>query len=99
MTAKATKAAVLGSILLLAMGRGSVSASAMGSEPVGGNETVTQYLTPATLEAIFPGADKVGEAGGPPPAAPSYRGGRQAGDLLPTWGVTQSKGFSTLPCI
>jgi len=99
MTAKATKAAVLGSILLLAMGRGSVSASAMGSEPVGGNETVTQYLTPATLEAIFPGADKVGEVGGSPPAAPIYRGGRQVGYLFSTWDVTQSKGFSNRPLI
>src|SRR5712692_5594757 len=99
MTAKATKAAVLGSILLLAMGRGSVSASAMGSEPVGGNETVTQYLTPATLEAIFPGADKVGEVGCSPPAAPIYRGGRQVGYLFSTWDVTQSKGFSNRPLI
>src|SRR5882757_3896857 len=76
----------------------SASAWAFGDEPRPG-ETVTQYLTPEILEAIFPGADKVGEVGGTPPAASVSKGDRQLGYLFSTWDVTQSKGFSNRPLI
>jgi NosR/NirI family transcriptional regulator, nitrous oxide reductase regulator len=85
-------------VLLAASFLGS-DARATGDEPVAGRETVTQYLTPEILQVIFPGADKVGEVGGVPPAAPVYRDGRQVGYVFSTWDVTQSKGFSDQPLI
>ena len=45
---------------------------ALGDEPVMG-ETITQYLTPAILQSLFPGADRIGEVGGTPPSAPVWR--------------------------
>jgi len=98
MTGSWIKAVVLGSAVLLAGSLGSTCAQAMGDEPPAG-ETVTQYLTPAILEMIFPGAEKVGEVGGIPPAAAVYKGGRQVGYLFSTWDITQSKGFSNRPLI
>jgi len=75
------------------------SARALGDEPKPGPETITQYLTPEILKAIFPEADKVGEVGGAPPAAAVFKGGRQLGYLFSTWDVTASKGFSNRPLI
>src|SRR5215831_2292633 len=74
------------------------SAWALGEEPKSG-ETITQYLTPAIVEEIFPGADKVGEVMGTPPAAAIFKGDRQLGYLFSTWDVVQSKGFSSRPLI
>ena len=99
MNRRAIKVAVLGSVLGLAACLCAMSAHATGIDPVAGSETVTQYLTPAILDTIFPGADKVGEVGGTPPAAPVYKGPRQVGYLFSTWDVTQSKGFSNRPLI
>ena len=79
MTGTWIKAAVLCGAVLLAVGLGGGAARAMGDEPVVGRETVTQYLTPAIRAMIFPGADKVAEVSGVPPAAPVYKGGRQLG--------------------
>jgi NosR/NirI family transcriptional regulator, nitrous oxide reductase regulator len=86
--------------LLLAIATGFCprSAWALGEEPKSG-ETITQYLTPAILEEIFPGADKVGEVMGTPPAAAIFKGDRQLGYLFSTWDVVQSKGFSSRPLI
>lgn len=78
---------------------GAATALALGEEPKPGPETVTQYLTPEILQAIFPGADRVGAVGGTPPAAAVSKGGRQLGYLFSTWDVTQSKGFSNRPLI
>jgi NosR/NirI family nitrous oxide reductase transcriptional regulator len=66
---------------------------------VAGRDTVTQYLNPAILEMIFPGAEKVGEVSGVPPSAKVYKGGRTVGYLFSTWDVTQSKGFSNRPLV
>jgi NosR/NirI family transcriptional regulator, nitrous oxide reductase regulator len=99
MTENWIKAVVLAFAVLLAGSLGGTRARAMGDEPVGAGQTVTQYLTPAIVEMIFPGADKVGEVGGVPPAAPVYKGGQQLGYLFSTWDVTQSKGFSDRPLI
>jgi NosR/NirI family transcriptional regulator, nitrous oxide reductase regulator len=99
MTGNWIKAVVLGSAVLLAQSLGGNSAWAMGDEPVTGAETVTQYFTPAVLEMIFPGADKVGEVGGVPPSAAVYKGGKEIGYLFSTWDVTQSKGFSGRPLV
>jgi NosR/NirI family transcriptional regulator, nitrous oxide reductase regulator len=82
-----------GIILVLALSLISSSAQALGDEPNAG-ETLTQYLTPAILEAIFPGADKVGEVSGTPLAAAVFKAGRPLGYLFSSWDVTQSKGFS-----
>jgi NosR/NirI family nitrous oxide reductase transcriptional regulator len=98
MTGRSIRTAVGCLVLAIAAGFGASSARALGDEPRPG-ESVTQYLTPAILEAIFPGADKVGEVGGTPPAASVSQGGRQLGYLFSTWDVTQSKGFSNRPLI
>src|SRR5215831_15340741 len=99
MTGTWIKAAVLGCAVLLAGSLGGGYARAMGDEPVTGRETVTQYLTPAILGMIFPGAERVGEVSDVPPSAKVYKGGRQVGYLFSTWDVTQSKGFSNRPLI
>jgi NosR/NirI family transcriptional regulator, nitrous oxide reductase regulator len=98
MSARSIRPVVLGLMLMLATSAGSSSVLALGDEPKAG-ETVTQYMTPAILPLIFPGADKIGEVGGAPPAAPVYRDGRQVGYVFSTWDVTQSKGFSNRPLI
>jgi NosR/NirI family transcriptional regulator, nitrous oxide reductase regulator len=92
------KAAIGACVLVLAVSFGGSSARALGEEPKPG-ESVTQYLTPSILQAIFPGADKVGEVAGAPPAGPVYQDGRQIGYLFSTWDVTQSKGFSNRPVV
>jgi hypothetical protein len=76
------KAVAMASACLLAASLGGTCAWAMGDELVTGRETITQYLTPAILEMIFPSADKVGEVGGVPPSAAVYKGGRQIGYLF-----------------
>ena len=99
MTGKSIKFTVWCLVLAIAAGFSASSALALGDEPRRGGETVTQYLTPPILEAMFPGADKVGEVGGTPPAAPVFKGGHQLGYLFSTWDVAQSKGFSNRPLI
>jgi NosR/NirI family transcriptional regulator, nitrous oxide reductase regulator len=98
MTGKTTKSALWRVVVAIAAGFGASSAWGLGDEPTPG-ETVTQYLTPDILDALFPGADNVGEVGGSPPAASVSRSGRQLGYLFSTWDVTQSKGFSNRPLI
>jgi NosR/NirI family transcriptional regulator, nitrous oxide reductase regulator len=98
MIGRKTKVAIGACVLVLAVSLGSPRARALGDEPKAG-ESVTQYLTPTILHAIFPGADKVGEVAGAPPAAPIYQDGRQIGYLFSTWDVTQSKGFSNHPVV
>jgi NosR/NirI family nitrous oxide reductase transcriptional regulator len=71
---------------------------ALGDEPRPG-PTISQYLTPDVLRSIFPGADKVGEVEGTPPAVSVSKGGRHVGYVFSTWDVTQSKGFSNRPLI
>src|SRR6266436_7767700 len=99
MTGNWIKAVVLGSAVLLAGSLGGTCARAMGDEPGTGGETVTQYLTPAIFEMMFPGAEKVGEVDSVPPSAAVYKDRRQVGYLFSTWDVTQSKGFSNRPLI
>jgi NosR/NirI family nitrous oxide reductase transcriptional regulator len=99
MTGNWIRTPVLVSAVLLAASLAGIGARAMGDEPAAGRETITQYLTPDILQTILPGADKVGEVDGVPPAAPVYRDGRQAGYVFSTWDVTQSKGFSDQPLI
>jgi len=98
MTAKSIRAAAWALVLVAAASFGSPSGQALGDEPKPG-ETVTQYLTPDIVGTIFPGADKVGEVGGAPPAAAVYQQGRLLGYLFSTWDVTQSKGFSNRPLV
>ena len=83
-------------VVAIAAALGASNAWGLGDEPRPG-ETVTQYLTPQILEALFPGADKVGEVSGTPPAASVSKGGHRLGYLFSTWDVTQSKGFSNRP--
>jgi NosR/NirI family transcriptional regulator, nitrous oxide reductase regulator len=98
MIGRKTKVAIGACVLALAVSLGGSTASALGDEPKAG-ESVTQYLTPTILDAIFPGADKPGEVAGTPPAEPVYRDGRLIGYLFSTWDVTQSKGFSNHPVV
>src|SRR6266571_1417289 len=92
------RASLCGLVLVLAASLVGPSARALGDPPKEG-ETVSQYLTPAILEAIFPGADKIGEMAGSPPAAQVFRGAGLVGYLFSTWDVTRSKGFSDRPVI
>ena len=93
MAGQSTKSTLWRVVVAIAAALGASNAWGLGDEPRPG-ETVTQYLTPEILEALFPGADKVGEVGGTPPAASVSKGGHQLGYLFSTWDVTQSKGFS-----
>src|ERR1700726_67729 len=98
MAVKSIKAPLWRLVLVIAMGFTATLAWALGDEPRSG-PTVTQYLTPEILQSIFPGADKVGEVEGTPPAVSISKGGRQLGYVFSTWDVTQSKGFSNRPLI
>jgi NosR/NirI family transcriptional regulator, nitrous oxide reductase regulator len=89
---------LMGMLLLATSLGGGTARAVLGEEPRPG-ETVTQYLTPQILTMIFPGADKIGEVGGTPPAAPVYKGGTMLGYIFSTWDVTQSKGFSNRPIV
>ena len=93
MTGQSTKSTLWRVVVAIAAALGASNAWGLGDEPRPG-ETVTQYLTPEILEALFPGADKVGEVDGTPPAASVSMGGHPLGYLFSTWDVTQSKGFS-----
>src|SRR6516165_10475954 len=99
MTGNWIKAVVLGFAVWLAGSLSGSCARAMGDEPVAAGETVTEYLTPAILEMLFPGAENVGEVGGIPPSAAVYKGDREVGYLFSTWDVMQSKGFSNRPLV
>ena len=98
MTVRRFNAACCGLALLLSVSLAGSLARALGDEPKPG-ETVAQYLTPEILRLVFPGADRIGEVGGTPPAAPVYQGERQLGYLFSSWDVTQSKGFSNRPFV
>ena len=98
MAVKSNKSILWCLLLAIATGFCAHSAWALGEEPKSG-ETITQYLTPAILEQIFPGADKVGEVVGTPLAAAVFKGDRQVGYMFSTWDVVQSKGFSNRPLI
>ncbi len=71
---------------------------ALGDKPRAG-ETVTQYLTPVILQELFPGAERIGEVSGAPPAATVYKGDRPIGYIFSTWDVTQSRGFADRPLV
>jgi NosR/NirI family nitrous oxide reductase transcriptional regulator len=98
MAVKSIKATWWCLILAIATGSMAPMAWALGDEPKPG-PTVSQYLTSEILQSIFPGADKVGEVEGTPPAVSASKGGRLVGYLFSTWDVTQSKGFSNRPLI
>ena len=98
MTGHSTKSTWWRVVVAIAAALGASNAWGLGDEPRPG-ETVTQYLTPQILEALFPGADKLGEVGGTPPAASVSKGGHRLGYVFSTWDVTQSKGFSNRPLI
>lgn len=74
------------------------TAWALGDDPVMG-ETITEYLTPAILQSLFPGADRIGDVGGTPPATSVYKAGNPVGYIFSTWDVTRSRGFSNRPLV
>src|SRR5205085_11986372 len=96
MTGRSFRYAVFVLVLLLNWLLASANAWALGDEPVMG-ETITQYLAPAILQSLFPGADKIGEVGGTPPAAAVYKAGQPIGYVVSTWDVTRSRGLSNRP--
>jgi NosR/NirI family nitrous oxide reductase transcriptional regulator len=98
MAAKSIKFTLWCLVLAIAAGFTAPVAWALGDEPRPG-PTVSQYLTPEILQSLFPGADKVGEVEGAPPAVAVSKAGRQLGYVFSTWDVTQSKGFSNRPLI
>ena len=54
-------------------------------------------VTPAELAQVFPGADRVGQMQGGPPAAPAFMGERLAGYVLSTAATVASVGYSGKP--
>ncbi|SDT57116.1 NosR/NirI family protein [Bradyrhizobium canariense] len=56
-----------------------------------------QFLQPATLVDVFPGADRVGQQEGDPPAAPAYKGDQRLGYVYLTSDVVNSTGYSGKP--
>jgi NosR/NirI family transcriptional regulator, nitrous oxide reductase regulator len=84
--------------LVLAGLFGATRAWAMGEEPRAG-ETITQYLTPGILQSLFPGAARIGDVGGTPPAATVYKADRPIGYIFSTWDVTRSRGFADRPLV
>jgi NosR/NirI family transcriptional regulator, nitrous oxide reductase regulator len=84
--------------LVLAGLLGAGTAWGLGDKPRAG-ETVTQYLTPDILHSLFPGADRIGEVTGTPPAATVYQADRPVGYIFSTWDVTQSRGFADRPMV
>src|SRR5690349_11972907 len=89
---------VVSGVLALSCLLASAAAWALGDPPRQG-ETITQYLTPAVLQALFPGAEKIGEVTGTPPSTLVYRDGKPVGFLFSTWDVTESRGFSNRPFV
>ena len=81
MTGHSTKSTWWRVVVAITAALGASNAWGLGDEPRPG-ETVTQYLTPQILEALFPGADKLGEVGGTPPAASVSKGGHRLGYVL-----------------
>ena len=72
MAGQSTKSTLWRVVVAIAAALGASNAWGLGDEPRPG-ETVTQYLTPEILQALFPGADKVGEVSGTPPLPRSPR--------------------------
>jgi transcriptional regulator of nitric oxide reductase/ferredoxin len=54
-------------------------------------------VTEGQLEAVMPGATRLGEVSGEPAAAPAYRGGELIGYVFHTREVVQSVGYSGKP--
>ena len=98
MTGRPCRYAVFVLVLSLNWLLASANAWALGDEPVMG-ETVTQYLTPAILQSLFPAADPIGVVDGTPPAAAVYKAGQPIGYIFSTWDVTRSRGFSNRPIV
>jgi NosR/NirI family transcriptional regulator, nitrous oxide reductase regulator len=85
--------------LVLAGILGVGTAWSLGDKPRAAGETVTQYLTPDILQSLFPGADRIGDVTGTPPAATVYKADRPIGYIFSTWDVTQSRGFADRPMV
>ena len=93
MTRKSTKSTLWRVVVAIAAAAfGASNAWGLGNEPRPG-ETVTQYLTPEILEALFPGADKVGEVGGIPPRRSGLQGRSPAGFSILNVGRDPIEGF------
>jgi NosR/NirI family nitrous oxide reductase transcriptional regulator len=56
-------------------------------------------LTPAIVQSLFPGADRVGDVGSAPPAVTVYQADRLVGYVFSTWDVTHTRGFSDHPLV
>jgi NosR/NirI family transcriptional regulator, nitrous oxide reductase regulator len=55
------------------------------------------FLQPATLVEVFPGADRTGPKQGDPPVAPAYKGGRLLGYVFLNSDSVNSTGYSGKP--
>jgi len=77
--------------------RGAIVALMVFACVAGGVRTVAAAVSAEVLAAAFPGADRVGEFAGLPPAAPVYRQGLRIGYLLSSRDVVRSVGFSGKP--
>ena len=56
-----------------------------------------ERVTPAILAEIYPGAERMGDEGGTPPAAPVYVGSNIVGFVFSTLDIVASPGYSSVP--
>ena len=84
--------------LVLASGLGVGRACALGDKPRAG-ETVTQYLTPIILQALFPGAERIGKKWRTSCRDRLQRRPPNRVKYFSTWDVTQSRGFADRPLV
>ena len=56
-----------------------------------------ERVTPAILAEIYPGAERMGDEGGTPPAAPVYVGTNIVGFVFSTLDIVASPGYSSVP--
>ncbi len=59
--------------------------------------SLKERVTPAILGEIYPGAERMGDEGGTPPAAPVYVGTNVVGFVFSTLDIVASPGYSSVP--
>ena len=86
-TASVRRALALVALLLAAM-------PALAQAP---RKTLAERLTPEVLAIVFPGAERIGEEGGSPLAAPVMMKGELVGYVYSTLDVVAAPGYSSVP--
>lgn len=88
---RGTTAYLVGTVVVLSL---TISALAGAQEK---KFDLSARLTPEVLEAIYPGADRVGPTEGEPPAAAVYKGDEIVAYLYSTLDIVAAPGYSSVP--